>query len=84
MPSPAASVSPASLTRTAGTPLLPFCRRPRCTLAFDRRFDAEQQPQDPLQQAIGRACGALSLGVDGERWRQAELDRLDWEASKAG
>jgi hypothetical protein len=37
-----------------------------------------------LQQAFDRSCGALSLGVDRERWRQAELDRLDWEASKTG
>ena len=52
--------------------------------AVDRLFDAEQKQQAQLQQAFDRACGALSLGVDGERWRQAELDRLDWEASQIG
>jgi Arc/MetJ-type ribon-helix-helix transcriptional regulator len=49
--------------------------------AVDRLFDAEQQ-QEQLQEAFDRACGALNLGVDRERWRQAELDRLDWGAGK--
>lgn len=48
--------------------------------AVDRLFDAERLQQEQLQQAFDRACGALSLGVDAERWRHAELDRLDWEA----
>lgn len=52
--------------------------------AVDCLLDAEQQQQDQLQQAFDRACGALSLGVDRERWREAELDRLDWEASQTG
>jgi Arc/MetJ-type ribon-helix-helix transcriptional regulator len=50
--------------------------------AVDRLYDAEQEEQEQLQQAFDRACGALSLGVDRERWRRAERDRLDWEASK--
>jgi hypothetical protein len=52
--------------------------------AVDRLFDAEQQQQEQMQQAFDRSCGALSLGVDRERWRQSELDRLDWEVSKTG
>jgi Arc/MetJ-type ribon-helix-helix transcriptional regulator len=52
--------------------------------AIDRLYGAEQEEQEQLQQAFDRACGALSLGVDRERWQQAELDRLDWEAGQTG
>jgi Arc/MetJ-type ribon-helix-helix transcriptional regulator len=52
--------------------------------AVDRLYGAEQKEQEQLQQAFDRACGALSLGVDRERWQDAEFDRLDWEASKNG
>jgi len=52
--------------------------------AVDCLFEAEQKQQEQLQQAFDRACGALGLGVDRAGWRDAELDRLDWEASKTG
>jgi Arc/MetJ-type ribon-helix-helix transcriptional regulator len=52
--------------------------------AVDRLYNAEQAEHEQRQQAFDRACGALSLGVDRERWRRAERDRLDWEASKTG
>jgi Arc/MetJ-type ribon-helix-helix transcriptional regulator len=52
--------------------------------AVEHLVEAEQEEQEQLQQAFDRACGALSLGVTPERWQQAELDRLDWEASKSG
>jgi Arc/MetJ-type ribon-helix-helix transcriptional regulator len=52
--------------------------------AVDRLYGAELEEQEQLQQAFDRACGALSLGVNRERWHHAELDRLDWEASKHG
>ena len=52
--------------------------------AVDRLYGAEQEEEEQLQQAFDRACGALSLGVDHERWQRAELDRLDWEALQNG
>jgi Arc/MetJ-type ribon-helix-helix transcriptional regulator len=52
--------------------------------AVERLVEAEQQEQEELQQAFDRACGALSLGIDRQRWQDAELDRLDWEAGKNG
>jgi Arc/MetJ-type ribon-helix-helix transcriptional regulator len=52
--------------------------------AVDRLYVAEQEGQEQLQQAFDRACGALRLAVNRERWHHAELDRLDWEASKNG
>jgi Arc/MetJ-type ribon-helix-helix transcriptional regulator len=52
--------------------------------AVERLVEAEQEEQEQLQQAFDRACGALSLGINRERWQQAELDRLDWKASKHG
>src|SRR5262249_51235623 len=52
--------------------------------AVEHLYGAEQEEQEQLQQAFDRACGALSLGVDRARWQLAELDRLDWEASRNG
>jgi len=52
--------------------------------AVDLLYGAEQEEQEQLQQAFDRACGALSLGVNRERWQRAELDRLDWEAGQSG
>jgi len=47
--------------------------------AIERLYEAEQPDEEELRQALDRACGSLSLGVDRERWEAAELDRLEWE-----
>jgi len=52
--------------------------------AVDRLYDTEQAEHEERQQAFDRACGALSLGVDRERWLGAERDRLDWEVNRTG
>lgn len=51
--------------------------------AVDALFVAERRLPDRLRHAFERACGALSLGLDREGWRRAELDRLEWEAEQA-
>lgn len=43
---------------------------------------SQQQVERELQEAFDRACGALSLGIDREAWKQAELERLEWDVSR--
>jgi hypothetical protein len=43
---------------------------------------SQQQEERELQEAFDRACGALSLGIDHEAWKQAELERLECDVSR--
>jgi Arc/MetJ-type ribon-helix-helix transcriptional regulator len=44
--------------------------------------EGEQQEYERKRKALDEACGKLALGVDRERWRAAEIDRLDYEVRK--
>jgi Arc/MetJ-type ribon-helix-helix transcriptional regulator len=50
--------------------------------AVQRLAEGEQQEYERKLKALNEACGKLELGVDRERWRAAEIDRLEWEAGK--
>lgn len=43
-------------------------------------YEARKQEDERLLQAFEKSCGVLHLGVDRERWRAAELERLEIEA----
>jgi Arc/MetJ-type ribon-helix-helix transcriptional regulator len=49
--------------------------------AIERLYRAEQE-YERKRQALDQACGTLRLGIDRERWKAAELDRLEWEYKK--
>jgi Arc/MetJ-type ribon-helix-helix transcriptional regulator len=50
--------------------------------AVERLCEAEQQDYERKRQALDEACGMFHLGLDRERWKAAELDRLEWEYQK--
>jgi Arc/MetJ-type ribon-helix-helix transcriptional regulator len=50
--------------------------------AVERLVEAEQQEYEGKRRALDEACGMFSLGIDRERWRAAELDRLEYEVSR--
>jgi Arc/MetJ-type ribon-helix-helix transcriptional regulator len=51
--------------------------------AVARLYQATHDDLERKRQALERAAGSLPLGgIDRERWRAAEYDRLDWEADR--
>jgi len=48
-----------------------------------RLFKEQCEDLERKRRALERAAGALGGGIDRERWRAAEFDRLDWEAERA-
>ena len=50
--------------------------------AVERLVEAEQQEHERKRRALDEACGMFSLGIDRERLREAELDRLEYEVSR--
>jgi Arc/MetJ-type ribon-helix-helix transcriptional regulator len=49
--------------------------------AVDRLYQEEQE-YEQKREALDRACGSLSIGIDRAAWEAAELDRLEWEVSR--
>jgi Arc/MetJ-type ribon-helix-helix transcriptional regulator len=51
--------------------------------AVERLFETEKETAEEeyrrKRAAFDRACGALSLGIDRESFREAEIDRLEYE-----
>jgi Arc/MetJ-type ribon-helix-helix transcriptional regulator len=50
--------------------------------AVERLVEAEQQEHERRRKALDEVCGVLHLGIDRERWKAAELDRLEYEVWK--
>jgi Arc/MetJ-type ribon-helix-helix transcriptional regulator len=50
--------------------------------AVARLVEAEQQEYQLKRQALDEACGMFSLGIDRERWEEAEQDRLEYEGRR--
>jgi Arc/MetJ-type ribon-helix-helix transcriptional regulator len=50
--------------------------------AVERLVEAEQQDYERKRRALDEACGMFSLGIDSESFREAELDRLEYEVSR--
>jgi Arc/MetJ-type ribon-helix-helix transcriptional regulator len=50
--------------------------------AVERLVEAEHQEYERKRRALDAVCGVLQLGVDRERWKAAELDRLEFEVWK--
>ena len=46
-------------------------------------FKEQCEDLERKRQALERSAGALGGGIDRERFRAAEFDRLDWEADRA-
>jgi Arc/MetJ-type ribon-helix-helix transcriptional regulator len=50
--------------------------------AVERLVEAEQQEYELKRKALDEACGMFNLGIDRERWQEAEQDRLEYEGSR--
>jgi Arc/MetJ-type ribon-helix-helix transcriptional regulator len=50
--------------------------------AVECLVEVEQQEYERKRRALDEACGMFHLGIDREQWREAELDRLEYEISK--
>jgi Arc/MetJ-type ribon-helix-helix transcriptional regulator len=47
-----------------------------------RLFNEQSEDLERKRQALARVAGSLPIGITPERWREAEFDRLDWEAQR--
>jgi Arc/MetJ-type ribon-helix-helix transcriptional regulator len=50
--------------------------------AVRRLFEQAQDDSERRRRAFERVCGALPIGITRESWRDAEVDRLEFEAGR--